>query len=428
MTRERDIERVLDAWFEPGPSEMPDRLFDDVLARVDRLPQRRALPTLRFPAMNSRIRWLALAAAALVVAVAGLALINRPNNSDVGASPTPSGEPSPTPLAAIPAELQKLWIGETRQVPGLDPAAERSLMNLRTSRLAFDVGTSTILGSSVSLDAPGQIRFVETFASAGCNPDDQGVYTYELSAGGGTLTLAVTTDACAAREAAISGDWARSACPDVNSLCLGDLEAGAHVSVTFNPFVHVTDWVYDYGRFSYVVPDGWSNTVDGRNGYILAEQGAPDSAAIYLFATAYPKAQMADCSGSIDSSVGRSASAFASWLATLPGLVATDPAPVTVGGLSGMTLDLSVDPAWTGTCPFGGGEPKPFVNMLTNGETAEADNFDWGLVAGAGMRLFLLDLPDGRTMLIDVEAQTQADWSALVTAAAPVIDTFQFNP
>ena len=427
MTRERDIERVLDAWFEPGPNEMPDRLFDDVLARVDRLPQRRVPPSLRFSAMDSRIRWLALAAAILVVAVASLTLINRPDGN-VGTSPSPSASAAPTPGLPIPADLQHLWIGETRQIPGLDPAAERSVMNLRNSRLAFDTGTSTILRSSVSLDAPGEIRFVETPASAVCNADDEGLYTYEISPGGGALTLDVVSEACAAREAAISGDWARSACPDASASCLGDLEAGAHVSANFNPFVHVTDYVYDYGRFSYVVPDGWSNIVDGRNGYILAEQGAPADTALYLFATAYPKAQAAECSGSIDSSVGRSASAFASWLATLPGLVTTAPAPVTVGGLSGMTLDMSVDPAWTGTCPFGGSEPKPYVSMFTNGETAEADNFDWGLVAGAGMRLFLLDLPDGRTMLIDVEAQTQADWSALVTAATPVIDTFQFNP
>lgn len=98
MTRERDIERVLDAWFEPGPTEMPDRLFDDVLARVDRLPQRRIPLTLRFPPMNSRIRWLTLAAAALVVALAGLALINRPNNGDVGASPTPSSASRRAPI------------------------------------------------------------------------------------------------------------------------------------------------------------------------------------------------------------------------------------------------------------------------------------------------------------------------------------------
>ena len=41
MTRERDIERVLEAWLEPGPSVMPDRVFDAVLDRIEREPQRR---------------------------------------------------------------------------------------------------------------------------------------------------------------------------------------------------------------------------------------------------------------------------------------------------------------------------------------------------------------------------------------------------
>ena len=47
MTRERDIERVLEAWLEPGPSEMPDRVFEAVLDRIEREPQRRTLPFIR---------------------------------------------------------------------------------------------------------------------------------------------------------------------------------------------------------------------------------------------------------------------------------------------------------------------------------------------------------------------------------------------
>jgi hypothetical protein len=65
--------------------------------------------------------------------------------------------------------------------------------------------------------------------------------------------------------------------------------------------------------------------------------------------------------------------------------------------------------------------------MFTNGQTVDADNFDWGLTAGARMRLFLLDLPDGRTMLIDIEGQDQATWDALVPEAMPVVQSFQFN-
>ena len=43
------------------------------------------------------------------------------------------------------------------------------------------------------------------------------------------------------------------------------------------------------------------------------------------------------------------------------------------------------------------------------------------------MRLFLLDLPDGRTMLIDIEAQDKATWDALVAEATPIVNTFVFH-
>jgi hypothetical protein len=64
--------------------------------------------------------------------------------------------------------------------------------------------------------------------------------------------------------------------------------------------------------------------------------------------------------------------------------------------------------------------------MFTNGDTV--NNFDWGLAAGGRMRLFLLNLPDGRTTLIDVEAPDRATWDALISDAMPVIATFAFHP
>jgi hypothetical protein len=42
------------------------------------------------------------------------------------------------------------------------------------------------------------------------------------------------------------------------------------------------------------------------------------------------------------------------------------------------------------------------------------------------MRLFLLDLGGGRTLLIDIEATDQAIWKALIAEAMPVVESFQF--
>ena len=40
--RERDIERLLDRWFADGPTEVADRVIDEVADRIDRQPQRPA--------------------------------------------------------------------------------------------------------------------------------------------------------------------------------------------------------------------------------------------------------------------------------------------------------------------------------------------------------------------------------------------------
>jgi hypothetical protein len=64
--------------------------------------------------------------------------------------------------------------------------------------------------------------------------------------------------------------------------------------------------------------------------------------------------------------------------------------------------------------------------MFTNDNSTEP--FDWGLTAGGHMRLFLLHLPDGRTMLIDVEAPDAATFDPLLADAMRVMGTFEFHP
>jgi hypothetical protein len=117
MNRERDIERVLDAWLQPGPTVMPDRLFDDVLERIERQPQRR-LARLQLRITTMRPITLFAAAAAIAVALgAGIILLGRPSTSDVGApttspttSPTTAPEPSTTPSATPDLLDTSTWI------------------------------------------------------------------------------------------------------------------------------------------------------------------------------------------------------------------------------------------------------------------------------------------------------------------------------
>jgi len=424
MTRDRDIERVLDRFYAEGPSEMPDRLYLGVFDRIEHVPQRRLAHLTRFLTMKN-FQFAAAAAVVVAVAAIGAIALNRPSPNGVLPTPAPTQTPAPS-LSTVPAALAATWVGSTREIPGLSPAATQSRLKVTFSTLLVYAGPEQpVLSSTAAIAAPGTLQLTLSTDGVNCHAGDIGTYQYSLSPSSRALTLTANADACAARAAAIGGDWAKAACPNTNSLCLGDLDAGTHASTIFNPYVHVTDWVYAYGRLTYTVPDGWSNPIDGRHGYILVKQDAPKDAAIYLFATTMAASSANGCPTGVDTTVPHTASALAGWVATLPGLVTSSPAPVTVGGLQGMTLDVSVSPTWTATCPAI--TDKPYVPLFTNGESSEADSFDWGLTAGAAMRLFLLDLPDGRTMLIDIEAQDKATWDALVAEATPIVNTFVFH-
>jgi len=438
MTRDRDIERALERWFADGPSQMPDQFFDDVLDLVDHVPQRRlARLQTRLLAMNLNLR--IAAAAATIVAVSCLGALALNQTTGVADAPTPvptavigpSATPSTTSSAStgqpIPAALRYRWNGPTREhLAGMVPAPPAARIVLTRLSLNFDGGdpaTSSALFSSASVDGPHRLRFVLRRDEAGCTAGAIGTYRFTISPGGGYLLLALLDDPCQARFEAIAGTWERSACPTSGG-CLGDLEPGEHASANFNPFVPRASYAYSYGRLTYAVPDGWSNTVDGPDGYFLTRPGKPDGGGILAFSTALAASQSVSCPGTVEPGVGKTATALANWLTALPGLVTSAPKSITVGGLSGTTVDVSISPSWTRACPYS--EGKPYVPLFTNGNPT--DNFDWGLASGGEMRLFLLDLPDGRTMLIDVESPDASIFDALLADATPVIETFEFHP
>jgi hypothetical protein len=104
MTRDGDIERVLDLWLADGPIEMPDRFFGQVLQRVDRQPQQRlARLPLRSLDMHAT-RYAALGAAALLIlAVVAFGLGAGRTTSVPSPSPVPSAAPVPS-ATSLPAD------------------------------------------------------------------------------------------------------------------------------------------------------------------------------------------------------------------------------------------------------------------------------------------------------------------------------------
>jgi hypothetical protein len=427
MTRDQDIERVLERWFTEGPTQMPDRLFEYV-DHIDRLPQRRdARLMTRFVAMNSTLRLAAAAVVILIVGVAGAVFLTRPASVGTGPSPTPSAAPSAVPSvsaapAVVPAQVQGNWVFKgTRPPPGWG-----STLTIGPTELSFN-HSSVASASSASLAGADRLALRWLVEGAGCLSDDEGTYTFSLSSDGSTLTFTPATDACADRSAFLAGDWARQACVYTDGWCLGDLQPGTYASGLFNAMSSLST-AYKYGQFRYTVPAGWANTQDASGNYTLARQDGPANAAIYLFRDVVPHAQGDDtCLGKAAPGVKRTPEAFATWLTTLPGLVTTEPVAVTIGGLNGFMIDLSLTSDWTQTCPYSQG--RPLVSTFVDSYSGEG--YDWN-VGGEGSdnhaRYVFLTQPAGNSLLIDIEAQDKATWDALVADAMPVVESFQFNP
>jgi hypothetical protein len=303
MTGPRDIERTLDAWFVDGQSVMPDRLFEAVLDQVERTPQRPfARLRRRLTEMTPRIRILMAAAAALIVAVVGFALIGRPQPDGVGASPSASALSTPI-VSPSPALFER------------------------------------------------QSRQFDPFVGPGETPSPRA------------------------------------------------------------------------GALTFSTPAGWGNPEDFPNGFQISPRGAGEADGIWLWSDVVVVSEADPCSETPEPSVGESARDIADWLAEATGVVASTPIAVSIGGLEGWRVDISMDPAWTEVCPFSDGQP---VRGLFTDRPPEG-GFHWTIGGDARMRAYLLDVGNGRALLVDIEASTKASYVAFVDDATAVVESFEFT-
>jgi hypothetical protein len=97
-------DQFLTAWFEDGPTRMPDRVLDVVAHRIGRERQRRQWRLPRRLFMNPYAKLAAAAAALVLVALVGYQLLPH---SGIGgpAAPTPAPTVAPTPSAAAIATI-----------------------------------------------------------------------------------------------------------------------------------------------------------------------------------------------------------------------------------------------------------------------------------------------------------------------------------
>ena len=449
MSRERDIERVLDTWLAQGPTVMPDRLFDGVLDRIERQPQRRlARLQLRFSTMRP-ITIFAAAAAIAVAVGAGIVLLGRPSTPDVGApTPAPSVAPTPAaaPAAALPTEVIGTWIGAPRPLPTLG-VTEPALLKLdlgtlgAATQLRVDLEGSWKYGSRGSGSAPGRLRFETTLPNTGCEIGTVGEYAYTLADEGRTLDLAAVDDPCRGRAEAYAGSWSLRECglpPNVEGyVCAGNLPAGTHASTFFDPWSPSRELTRAgaYGALRFTVPEGWANSEDFATSFVLvpsAEYEKDDGGdleswhGIYVRRAASAAAQDEQCTNAEQQGVARTLDGLTAWLTGHPGLEASPPIETTIGGKRATITDIVTAAGWTKTCPDAPGG-HPVAALFREADTGR---WDWGQGWPGNQdrqRVILVELGPENTLLIAIDdTNSQARFDELVAKAMPIVESFEF--
>jgi hypothetical protein len=210
----------------------------------------------------------------------------------------------------------------------------------------------------------------------------------------------------------LTGDW--------DHTNLGPLAPGRHLATPIRPFGGGTT-----GSFYYTVPAGWKEEAESQSEFAISGPAVPW---ISVLSNVIPATQDQYCGGPAPGEVGRTPVEVAAWLATRTGLVVTKPVPVsigrlkTIGRLDGVMVDVSVARNWNEPCTS---VPQRGTSVTTFVDAGSGDSGPV-VVAETRARYFLLDRGDGQTLLIDVGAQDDATWPAVLAAAMPVVNDFEF--
>ena len=92
----------------------------------------------------------------------------------------------------------------------------------------------------------------------------------------------------------------------------------------------------------------------------------------------------------------------------------------TVGGLSGIQLDVGLKSDWTPSCP------SPTASRPSPCSTVPAIDH-WVVVGNERLRLFLLDLPGGGTVVVDLDAFDGDQVEDLIARSAGIVRSLSFD-
>jgi hypothetical protein len=438
MTATRDPDRLLRAWLDLMPDEVPDRAIAAVLQAVEETPQAASLvPAFRRFPMN-RLS-LAIGAAAVVVALGGVLLLIRPSVL-VGPSAAPSNrptsaavEPTSHATAMTSVELQGDWLGGQRAITGLGEGAGTHLRITQdtvevTQSNRYDTPYLRANASSAGTELRTQGHGTATLQQ--CPADSSGSYRADLSESGQTLTLALVADDCRARGDALAGTWWRTDC--LGESCLGLIDPGTYGTQYFMPRMSDKgEWRPQFGALSFTTSLPWAQVTDWPTNTLLAspeqfakwtEEGGPeDPSDIFVFTQPAGILDPPGCSdpAKVDPSVGRSIEDLMSFVTGQPGIDASEVSDATVDGYDGKMVDLQLVQSFSGGCAGS----TPGENFFVSSLGRDFADYSVGLYGNQKTRLILFSPGGGDVVGIAIEASAP-DWEAALNAALPIVHSF----
>jgi hypothetical protein len=187
------------------------------------------------------------------------------------------------------------------------------------------------------------------------------------------------------------------------------LPAGDYSTVAFEPAI------------SFSLPEGWVIAADSAD-YVALQPAASDIIGIYAFRSPQAASQEIECPIAAASGVGTSAADLVDWIGARPGLVVGEPAAVTVGGLDGIRIDVRILDGWLASCLFADGLPTvPLFVSPTD------PRFRWVIAGSERLRIDLLDVPAGGTVVVDIDAFEGSLMDAFLPEASRIVASMSFG-
>jgi hypothetical protein len=202
-------------------------------------------------------------------------------------------------------------------------------------------------------------------------------------------------------------------CEDNIAGCAGQLAAGTHRSVHLQPAV------------AFTTPDGWKNSIDAATVFKLdpTDPAIPADAYILVWSNVSIADQTANCDPVAKAGLGSAVADWITYLRAHPGLNASAPTPISLGGSSGQAIDLVVRPTWTKKCP---GVTNPVVQFILDTDPVVGKVL-YGASSLTRMHLLVLDV-GGKTVLVQVyTSDSDAAFSSTMAKVQPLIDSFVFT-